>query len=200
MGRRKTLSEEVVQQGRDLVAVGFSIAETARKLGVPRATLSRALPLPPDVPAASLPTDPLARLVALRDAWITVAEQRTARLNRPDDSVSSNDSIAGGIATQRALDLHERIQRYGDLPEELPADDVQARAVVMTVWYRHARYGSQAAAVKLAAALGIRAAARQPVTISFAEEEKEAEDGDDTSPDAGAPRPAPASAKNSRLH
>ena len=197
MGRRKTLSEEVVQQGRDLVAAGFSVAETARKLGVPCATLSRALPLPPDVPAASLPTDPLARLIALRDAWITVAEQRTTRLNRPDDSVSSNDSIAGGIATQRALELHERIQRYSGLPENLPTNDEQARAVVMTVWYRHARYGSQAAAVKLAAALGIRAAAQQPVTISFAEE---AEDGDDTSPDAGAACQAPTPAKNSRLH
>ena len=198
MGRRKTLSDEVVQQARDLVAAGFSMVETAKKLGVPRTTLGRAMapvPLPPGVPEASLPTDPLARLIALRDAWITVAEQRTARLNRPDDAVSSNDSIAGGIATQRALELHERVQRFGGLPDVLPDDDGQALAVVKNVWYRHARYGSQAAAVKLWAALGGRSAAHQPVTISFAEE---VVDGD--APDADAARQAPVSARNPRLH
>jgi len=180
---------------RELVASGYSQREAARKLGIPPSTLCRWLArsdvelAPPTVDPTSLPRDPMGRLQALRDAWLTIAEQRTERLADPDQPISTNDAITGGIATQRALELHERVSKLGGTPEDLPADDDDARRAVMTIWYRHARTGSQAAAVKLAQALGVRSATRQPIVITF---DGESSDATEPPPNAASPPALPA--------
>lgn len=195
MGRDRSITDNQLQMARDLIAEGFTQREAARKIGVSPSSLSRWLRKtnpeipPPHVSPAALPKDPVARLMALRDAWITVAEQRTARLIDDSEPTSSNDAVIGGIATQRATDLHDRLSKHEGIPAELPADDEEARKAVMAVWYRLALGGSQAATVKLAEALGIKSAQQQPVLIAFADQVEEAT-GEDSHAPSETPSPA----------
>lgn len=211
--RQRGVTDEQLQQARDLVAAGYSARGAARKLGVSQATLSRKLrrdkglsdpaaapppPVPPPPDAGELPEDPRARLQAIRDGWLRLAELGQAELlRRLEQGTGSNVlTYQTGISSRNALEASTYLDRGYGLPEHLPPDDVEARRLLLDLWYQHARHGSQSATVKLAAALGVRSAAAQPVRIAYADEKGDEEDG---GPDDHAAPPATAPAGDPQL-
>lgn len=168
------MTDEQRQIALELLADGWSVRQTAVKVGVSPMTISRlrrkaaalALP-PPTVAPATLPTDPRARLEAIRDAWLTVAEDGLQKLRSEPGTAHPPLSIQTGIASQRATELVRLLDEGHGLPEELPDDDEEARRIVRRLCYRVARTGGQAAAWKMAAAVGLGSAQRQPVEIGF---------------------------------
>jgi hypothetical protein len=209
------MTDEQLRIARDLIAEGFTPWDVARKLDLSEAAVKRGLkpkqkkPRPQRDPASGLAVppgvdlspDPVARLRAIRNGWLDLAEAGQAELRRraADGETSNMHTYAAGISTVNALKAQQYLDRGYGLPEELPEDDEEARRLVLQVWYRHAKNGSQAATVKLAAALGVRNHRSQPISISFeGDEATEAPaDGQET-PDA--PGSADPSEADPRLH
>lgn len=182
----------------DLLASGMGVRAVAREVGVSAPTISRlrqkamALSLPPPhVAPAALPTGPRERLTAIRDLWLTVAEKGLGQLARDvvevgEDGattvgveVNTRLAIQLGIASQRAAELHRLLVEDDGLPDELPANDEEARELVRRLCWRVAKRSGQAGAWKMAAAVGLTSARQQPVEIVF--ERPSADDADNAS-------------------
>lgn len=159
-----------------MIAEGKGVRETARAVGVSAPTISRLRRstigdlIPPNLSPGALPTDPRARLEAIRDGWLTVAEGGLTKLKAAARTGQAKPplSIQTGIASQRAAELVRLLDdpSHG-LPEDLPDDDEQARQVVRRLAYRVAKKSGQAAVWKLAQSLGLVSAQQQPVEIAF---------------------------------
>ena len=180
--------EELVCQ---LLEDGWSRKAIARKLGIHRNTVSRmamkaaAREYPPSISPASIPKDPEARLAALRDGWLGIAEKSQELMT--EKPTATQHAIMGGIATQRALELHEKLGGSG-LPETLPEDDEEKRRVVLAAWWRAARRGSTNAVRHLAEALGLKSAQEQNIELFFERPTTE-EDPAPSAPPVPAKRP-----------
>lgn len=182
-----------------MIAEGRGVRETARAVGVSAPTISRLRRrtieelVPPNIAPGALPTDPRARLEAIRDGWLTVAEGGLEKLKTAASTGKAKPplSIQTGIASQRAAELVRLLDdpSHG-LPEDLPDDDEQARQVVRRLAYRVAKKSGQAAVWKLAQSIGLVSAQQQPVEIGF-------ERPDETAPDAASA--AAVSASSTRL-
>lgn len=159
-----------------MIAEGRGVRETARAVGVSAPTISRLRRrtiediIPPNISPGALPADPRARLEAIRDGWLTVAEGGLEKLKTAARTGQAKPplSIQTGIASQRAAELVRLLDdpAHG-LPEDLPEDDEDARQVVRRLAYRVAKKSGQAAVWKLAQSIGLVSAQQQPVEIGF---------------------------------
>lgn len=155
-----------------LIEEGWSRKEIAKKLGISPATVSRDAgraarwSLPPGMSPRGLPEDPVSRLEAIRDGWLTVVEKSQRKLIE-EDSASTQLAVIAGIGTQRALECHERLSEGAGLPDDLPDDDDEKRAVVLRAWWQAARRRSPSAIRQLAEALGLKTASEQDVELYF---------------------------------
>lgn len=132
------------------------------------------------------------------NAWLDIADKSQGAIISVLDAVDKDGSpqpkgspqlsIQAGIATQRAKELAEMLDKTRDLPSILPEDDEAARQAVKQAWYSAARHGSPTASRHLALALGMRAAATQPVVVTF-ERPSDEEDIPPSAPKAPATDP-----------
>jgi transcriptional regulator with XRE-family HTH domain len=193
-GKRRT---QIVEELR---AEGWSVEAIAKKLGISPSTVSRENrraaqrdALPPGLDPAMLPVDPEARLATILGRWLDIADESQAHLleQAKKQSFPTQPAIAAGIATQRALELADRLGTTG-LPLELPEDDEAKRTAVMGAWWRVARRGSGNAIRHLAAMLGLAAANEQNIELFFERPE---------APEADTPPPSPPPPSgNPRVH
>jgi transcriptional regulator with XRE-family HTH domain len=199
--RRMKAGKRRTQIVEELRAEGWSVAEIAKKLGVSPATVSRENrrvaqrdALPPGLDPAALPLDPEARLATIMSRWLDIADESQQRLldSAREGVFATQPAITGGIATQRALELADRLETTG-LPRELPEDDEAKRAAVMGAWWRVARRGSGNAIRHLAAMLGLARADDQGIELAF--ERPEAPPPEDSPPPA-----PPSPGGNPRIH
>ncbi len=160
------------QQILDLLAAGWTQKKVAEKLGVHRSTVRRAklqaeAEGQEQTPAAET-GDPTRRLQALRDGFLTVAESvMEDLLEKAEKGKSSSQKLVQAkIAQQAAIEAKAALDHTHGLPDELPDDDEDKRETVLKAWYHHAK-NSSTAARQLAAALGIKSAATQPVQVIF---------------------------------
>lgn len=178
MNKRQVLHERIVAALRR----GQTQAAIARELGCSRSVVSSVArrlaelataPPPPQLqpaPPAAQPTDPRERLESIRNQWLLVAErsQEVALEKAATGKAANQCVIQAGIATQRAMEISRWIELGDGIPDELPADDDEARREIRRAWWRAATLGGSAAAMtKLAASYGIKAQRGQAIKVEF---------------------------------